>query len=53
LRASVADLGSLPADHPVQVQFNALHVWSVRVEEGVLILGLAAAYVVARQWKAG
>jgi hypothetical protein len=53
LRASVADIGSLPAANPVHMQFDALHLWSTRVEEGVLILGLAATYLIARQWKAG
>jgi len=40
LRASVAEIGSLPADNPVHMQFDALHAWSTRVEEGVMILGL-------------
>jgi hypothetical protein len=53
LRASVADIGRLPDASSVRVQFDALHLWSTRVEEGVLILGLAATYLVARQWKAG
>jgi hypothetical protein len=53
LRSSVADIGSLPADNPVHKQFDALHAWSARLEEGVLILGLAVTYLVARQSKAG
>ena len=53
LRTSVADIGSLPADNPVHIEFDVLHVWSTRVEAGVLILGLAATYLVARQSKAG
>jgi len=53
LRASVADIGSLPSDNPIHMQFDVLHVWSTRVEEGVLLLGLVATYLLARQWKAG
>jgi hypothetical protein len=30
------------------VQFNALHVWSTRLESGVLLLGLVAVYSMAR-----
>ena len=53
LRAAVPDIGSLPADNPVHLQFDALHLWSTRLEKGVLILGLAATYLVARLSKAG
>jgi hypothetical protein len=48
LRARAGDLSSLSAENPVRAQFDALHAWSTRLEGGVLILGLLAAYVVAR-----
>ena len=47
LRAQVADFASLPVDNPVRVQFDALHVWSTRVEVAVLLLGLVVVYLTA------
>ena len=47
LRTSVPDIGSLPADHAVRMQFDALHASSTRLEVGVLLLGLLAAYLTA------
>ncbi len=48
LRASVGDFASVAVDNPERVQFDALHLWSTRVEGGVLLLGLAAVYLTAR-----
>lgn len=47
LRASIGEIDSVPADNPARMQFDALHVWSTRVEGGVLLLGLVAAYLTA------
>jgi uncharacterized membrane protein len=47
LRAQVGDFGTVPLDNPVRVQFDALHVWSTRVEGAVLLLGLAVVYLTA------
>jgi len=47
LRAQVADFGTVPLDNPVRMQFDALHVWSTRVEGAVLLLGLVAVYLTA------
>jgi hypothetical protein len=47
LRASVGEIDAVPADNPARMQFDALHVWSTRVESGVLLLGLLAAYLTA------
>lgn len=47
LRASVADFATVPPDNPARAQFDALHVWSTRVEGAVLLLGLIAIYVTA------
>ena len=47
LRASVGDFGAVPLDNPARVQFDALHVWSTRVEGAVLVLGLVAVYLTA------
>ena len=48
LRASVGDRASVPIDNPARVQFDALHVWSTRVEGAVLLLGLVVVYVTAQ-----
>jgi hypothetical protein len=47
LRASVGEIDAVPPDNPIRMQFDALHVWSTRVEGGVLLLGLVAAYLTA------
>lgn len=44
LRASVGDFAAVPLTNPARVQFDALHVWSTRVEGAVLLLGLVAVY---------
>ena len=47
LRAQVGDLAAVPVDNPARVQFDALHVWSTRVEGLVLLLGLVVVYLIA------
>jgi len=47
LRAQVGDFASVPLTDPVHVQFDALHVWSTRLEGAVLLLGLAVVYLTA------
>jgi uncharacterized membrane protein len=47
LRASVSDFATVPLDNPARQQFDALHVWSTRVEGAVLLLGLVAVYLTA------
>ena len=47
VRAQVADFASVPVDNPARVQFDALHVWSTRVEGAVLVLGLVLVYLTA------
>jgi len=48
LRGQVGDFSSVPIDNPARVQFDALHVWSTRVEGAVLLLGLITIYLTAR-----
>jgi len=48
LRTQVGDFSSVPIDNPARVQFDALHVWSTRVEGAVLLLGLITIYWTAR-----
>jgi uncharacterized membrane protein len=47
LRTQVNDMTSAPVDNPIRMQFDALHVWSTRVEGLVLLLGLIEIYLVA------
>lgn len=48
LRAAIpGEIDSVPADNPARMQFDALHVWSTRVESAVLLLGLIAVYLTA------
>jgi uncharacterized membrane protein YhhN len=47
LRAQVGDFSTVPLTDPVRMQFDALHVWSTRVEGIVLLLGLAVVYLTA------
>lgn len=48
LRAQVGDFAAVPLDNPARVQFDALHVWSTRVEGAVLLLGLVVIYMTAQ-----
>lgn len=50
LRASLGDVASAPIDNPERIQFDALHVWSTRVEGAVLLLGLVVVYLTARSF---
>jgi uncharacterized membrane protein len=47
LRASIGEIDSVPPDNPARMQFDGLHVWSTRVEGGVLLLGLVAVWITA------
>jgi hypothetical protein len=50
LRASIpGEIDSVPPDHPARARFDDLHLWSTRVEQGVLLLGLVLVYLIARQ----
>ncbi len=40
LRTCVQDFDATPGNDPVRVSFKELHVWSTRLEAGVLLLGL-------------
>jgi len=45
LRASIGEIDSVPPTNPARMQFDALHVWSTRVESGVFLLGLGVVYL--------
>jgi len=53
LRASIGTIDSVPPSNPARMQFDALHVWSTRVEGAVLLLGLALIYLTAQQLATG
>jgi len=44
-------IDNLPLDSPQRAEFNRLHVWSEKFEEGVLLLGLVALYATASALK--
>jgi uncharacterized membrane protein len=48
IRAEAVVIDNLPLDSPLRVEFNRLHVWSEKFEEGVLLLGLIALYMTAQ-----
>jgi uncharacterized membrane protein len=51
LRAQVGDFANVTLDNPARVQFDALHVWSTRVEGAVLVLGLVVIYSTASAFR--
>jgi uncharacterized protein DUF4149 len=51
LRAEAGVIDNLPLDSPLRVEFNRLHVWSEKVEEAVLLLGLGALFATASALK--
>jgi hypothetical protein len=49
LRASLpGEIDSVPLDNPARMQFDALHVWSTKIEQGVIVLGLVLIYLTAQ-----
>jgi hypothetical protein len=50
LRASMGEIDSVAANDPARVQFNALHVWSTRLEGTVFLLGLLVVYLTAKSF---
>ncbi|MBZ5597800.1 MAG: DUF4149 domain-containing protein [Acidobacteriia bacterium] len=51
LRASMGEIDTIALNDPARVQFDALHVWSTRLEGGVFFLGLALVYLTAQALK--
>jgi hypothetical protein len=49
LRGQMAMIDEVPKDDPRRVEFNALHVWSTRLEGTVLLLGLGLLFLTARR----
>ena len=49
LRTAMGEIDLVPIDDARRIAFNQLHVWSTRLESGVLILGLIVLFLVARR----
>lgn len=49
LRADMANIDTVPQDDARRVEFNRLHVWSSRLEQGIFLLGLVTLFAVARR----
>ncbi|HUA16533.1 MAG TPA: DUF4149 domain-containing protein [Verrucomicrobiae bacterium] len=47
LRAQVGDFANAALNDPARMQFDALHIWSTRVEGAVLLFGLVVIYLTA------
>src|ERR1700740_416123 len=50
LRASLGEVGAAAIDNQDRIRFDALHVWSTRVESAVLLLGLVVVYLTAKSF---
>ena len=50
LRASMGEIDRVPLNDAARIAFDSLHVWSTRMEQGVLLLGLAVIYLTAAQF---
>jgi uncharacterized membrane protein len=48
LRAEARVIDNIPLDNPARMEFDRLHLWSEKFEEGVFLLGLAALFLTAR-----
>ena len=48
LRTSMENIDSIAPTNPLRLQFNALHVWSTRLESAVLLMGLVVVYLIAK-----
>jgi uncharacterized membrane protein len=51
IRTQAVEIDRLAPDDALRVEFNRLHVWSEKFEQGVFLLGLAALYMTARVLK--
>lgn len=50
LRSSMGEIDKVALSDPARVQFDALHVWSTRIESGVFLFGLIVIYLTAAQF---
>lgn len=48
LRQQMGSVDSTPRDSPLRMEFDRLHVWSVRIESAVLLIGLVGIFLTVR-----
>ena len=48
LRAQAGVIDNVQLDSPPRMEFDRLHIWSEKFEEGVFVLGLATLFLTAR-----
>ncbi len=48
LRAQASVIDNLPLDSPTRMEFNRLHLWSEKFEQGIFLFGLATLFLTAR-----
>jgi uncharacterized membrane protein len=48
LRVQSGVIDDVPLDNPLPMEFDRLHVWSEKFEQGVFLLGLATLFLTAR-----
>jgi hypothetical protein len=48
LRTEMVSVDSTPKDNPLRVEFDRLHKTSVRIETTVLLIGIAALFLIVR-----
>jgi len=49
LRAQAGVIDYLALDNPIRREFDRMHVWSEKLEEAVLLLGLVALWSTAQE----
>ncbi len=50
LRRAAGEINALATSDPVRAHFDSLHVWSTRVEETVLVLGVFVLYLASKRF---
>jgi len=48
LRSQAGVIDDVPVDNPLRMEFDRLHVWSEKFEQGIFFLGLATLFLTAR-----
>jgi hypothetical protein len=46
----MGEIDRVPVNDSARVAFDSLHVWSTRLEQGVLVIGLLVVYLTAAQF---
>jgi len=50
LRMVAGEINALTPSDPIRMQFDALHVWSIRIEGTVFVLGVIVLYLLSRRF---